>query len=158
MENIKDILESGMVCETREGKCYLFIEPTNMLIGLDSGLSIYSYNENMEHMKFPDLDIIRIYDGCGANSLERLLTCSPGELIWEREPELIAWRRVKIDTPIFVSNDGKEWERAYFSGFDNGKIYAFARGRTSWSAQELEVVSWKKAKLAEQENNKASLL
>ena len=149
MENVKKFLESGMVCETREWKRYLYIEETNTLIGLDSGLSICSYNENMKHMKFPDLDIIRIYDGCGANSLERLLTRSPGELIWEREPELIAWERVKVDTPIFVSNDGKEWERAYFSCYNNGKIYAFAKGKTSWTAQELEVVGWKIAKLAE---------
>lgn len=69
-----------------------------------------------------------------------------------KEPE-IDWSKVKVDTPILVSIDGKDWERRYFAGalHDNSPL-AWADGATSWSVKyDNYVTSYKYAKLAESE-------
>ena len=60
----------------------------------------------------------------------------------------VDWSKVKVDTPILVSEDAKGWNKRHFAGFKNGKVYAWHDGLTSWSAGEYER-SWKYAKLAE---------
>ena len=65
------------------------------------------------------------------------------------EPE-VDWSKVKVDTPILVSKDTKEWIKRYFAKYENGRVYAWKEGKTSWSAvNEHNVNSWKYAKLAE---------
>ncbi len=67
-----------------------------------------------------------------------------------KEPE-IDWSKVKVDTPILVSEDAKGWNKRHFAGFKNGKVYAWHDGLTSWSAIGGCERSWKYAKLAESE-------
>ena len=62
----------------------------------------------------------------------------------------VDWSKVKVDTPILVSEDAKGWNKRHFARFKNGKVYAWHDGLTSWSAGEYER-SWKYAKLAESE-------
>ena len=66
-----------------------------------------------------------------------------------KEPE-VDWSKVKVDTPILVRNskDGS-WNRRYFAGYENGKVYAWKYGRTSWTA--MNGSSWEYAKLVESE-------
>lgn len=46
---------------------------------------------------------------------------------------IVDWSKVAVDTPIVVKNGiGVELNR-HFQKFDNGKIYYFSNGRTSWS-------------------------
>lgn len=84
------------------------------------------------------------------------VSCKSGVNHWcnseYKEPE-IDWSKVKVDTPILVSIDGKNWERRYFAGimYDNSPL-AWANGTTSWSVKcDNYVRSWKYAKLAESE-------
>ena len=66
--------------------------------------------------------------------------------------EQVDWSKVKVDTPILVSKDTKEWIKRYFAKYENGRVYAWKEGKTSWSAvNEHNVNSWKYAKLAESE-------
>ena len=67
------------------------------------------------------------------------------------EPET-DWSKVAIDTPILVRNtDNDEWNKRYFAWYENGTIYAWVNGRTSWAAYDNDdVYPWKYAKLAEQ--------
>ena len=67
-----------------------------------------------------------------------------------KEPE-VDWNKVEVDTPILVANfeDGK-WRKRYFAKFEDGKVYAWVDGRTSWNSDN-EVHGWKYAKLAEDE-------
>ena len=60
---------------------------------------------------------------------------------------------VKVDTPILVKDILKsEWIKRYFAKYENGRVYVWKEGKTSWSAvNELDVNSWKYAKLAESE-------
>ena len=69
------------------------------------------------------------------------------------EPE-VDWSKVSVDTKIYVKdNIRREWIRRYFAKYENGKIYAWDNGFTSWSAYGgNSVTSWKYAKLAEEEN------
>ena len=63
------------------------------------------------------------------------------------EPE-IDWSKVEVDTPILVRHrlDG-EWEKRHFVKYENGDVYAWDHGRTSWT--ENDVSGWPYAKLAE---------
>ena len=62
----------------------------------------------------------------------------------------VDWSKVAVDTPILVSDSDKEsWEKRYFARYDNGIVYAWFGGTTSWNAERS--TSWKMAKLAESE-------
>ncbi len=65
------------------------------------------------------------------------------------EPET-DWAKVPIDTPVLVSNDGKEWRRRHFSRVVNGIPHAWMYGSTSWTAHNNET-TYHYIKLAEVE-------
>lgn len=83
--------------------------------------------------------------------------CSNEALNWlfseYKEPE-VDWSKVKVDTPILVKDILKsEWIKRYFAKYENGRVYAWKEGKTSWSAvNEHDVNFWKYAKLAESED------
>lgn len=63
---------------------------------------------------------------------------------------IVDWSKVKVDTPILVSNDNKEWIKRYFARYEDGNIYGWLNGKTSWTATgELSIGHWNYAKLAE---------
>lgn len=64
---------------------------------------------------------------------------------------IVDWSKVKVDTPILVSDDGKTWYKRYFASFDKGDVLTWEYGATSWSVDdaENEVFRWNYAKLAE---------
>lgn len=80
--------------------------------------------------------------------------CSNEALNWlfteYKEPE-VDWSKVKVDTPILVKDILKsEWIKRYFAKYENGRVYVWKEGKTSWSAvNEHDVNLWKYAKLAE---------
>lgn len=65
------------------------------------------------------------------------------------------WQDVKVDTKVLVrDSDGESWNRRYFCRYENGKVYTFASGCTSWSNVEEDKltscpIAWRQAKLAE---------
>lgn len=64
---------------------------------------------------------------------------------------IVDWSKVKVDTPIFVRNSIEEvWKCRYFAMYENGEVYAWQLGRTSWSnVIKNSPIAWKYAKLAE---------
>lgn len=64
---------------------------------------------------------------------------------------IVDWSKVAVDTPVLVSNDGKNWCNRYFSSFDGVNVIAWEYGATSWSVDDAdsEVYRWEYAKLAE---------
>ena len=68
------------------------------------------------------------------------------------EPE-IDWSKVKVDTPILVRDaENTEWLKKHFAKYEDGIVYVWNLGRTSWTAPHNKSVSaWKYAKLAEDE-------
>lgn len=63
----------------------------------------------------------------------------------------VDWTKVAVDTKILVRDyDRERWEPRYFAKYENGKIYAWLRGATSWSNKE-DPYPWKYAKLYKEE-------
>ena len=65
----------------------------------------------------------------------------------------VDWSKVAVDTPILVRDSEKEsWRKRYFAKYENGIVYAWGGGTTSWSAERSRNITyWKMAKLAESE-------
>lgn len=65
----------------------------------------------------------------------------------------VDWNKVAVDTPILVRDSREEaWRKRYFAKYENGIVYAWGIGTTSWSADRSSNISdWKMAKLAESE-------
>lgn len=67
-----------------------------------------------------------------------------------KEPE-IDWYKVSVDTPILVRNlENDDWLKRYFAKYENGIVYTWKDGCTSWSTLNNNTISWKYAKLAEE--------
>ena len=68
------------------------------------------------------------------------------------EPE-VDWSKVEVDTPILVrDSENTEWLKKYFAKYENGYVYVWNLGRTSWTApNDKSVSAWSYAKLAESE-------
>lgn len=62
----------------------------------------------------------------------------------------IDWSKVAVDTPILVrDNIFSEWGKRYFAKYENGSVYAWSNGTTSWSGDRC--TPWKLAKLPDKE-------
>ena len=64
----------------------------------------------------------------------------------------VDWSKVAVDTPILVRDSREEaWRKRHFAKYENGIVYAWGNGTTSWSVYSNNVTDWKFAKLAEGE-------
>lgn len=62
----------------------------------------------------------------------------------------IDWSKVAVDTPILVrDNIFSKWVKRYFAKYENGAVYAWSNGTTSWSGDRC--TPWKLAKLPDKE-------
>lgn len=88
-------------------------------------------------------------DSCGSLSCAE---CQMLQMLWlleEYEEPRVDWSEVEVDTPILVANfEGGEWRRRYFAKFEDGKVYAWVDGGTSWSSDN-KAHKWNYAKLEE---------
>ena len=80
--------------------------------------------------------------------------CHTLQLLWMleeyKEPEA-DWNNVEIDTPILVRDyESQEWEARHFAKYEDGVIYTWDGGSTSWTSKG-NVTEWKYAKLAKNE-------
>ena len=75
------------------------------------------------------------------------------QLMWlmkEYEESQVDWSRVEIDTPILVKDhEDREWLKRYFAKYEDGYVYAWGNGCTSWTADNM--YAWNYTKLAEDE-------
>ena len=130
-------------------------------------LNIEKYKEELENLGVFNPDTLAVIDGkpCMCQETE----CNMCELYSEesccvdrtdnwlfseyKEPE-VDWSKVEVDTPILVRNTEKEeWQKRHFAKYEDGKVYTWDDGMTSWTAngEEDDITSWDYAKLAESE-------
>ena len=65
--------------------------------------------------------------------------------------EIIDWSEMPVDTKVLVSKDNEIWFKRYFAKYENGKIYCFRNGASSFSADdETDILTWKYVKLYEE--------
>lgn len=114
------------------------------------------YLTNEKPSMFDDVDEVRI-SSCkkyiGITGVMAALPKLSANEVFDIVEELgiVDWSKVKVDTPILVSGDGKYWYKRYFALFDGRGVLAWEYGATSWSVEnaEDEVFRWNYAKLAE---------
>ena len=80
--------------------------------------------------------------------------CYMLQMLWlmkEYEEPEVDWSKVKVDTPILVRDyKSQEWEARHFAKYEDGVIYSWDGGSTSWTSRG-NVTEWRYAKLAEGE-------
>ena len=89
-------------------------------------------------------------DNCSDMPCSRCQMLQTLWLLEDCEESEIDWNKINIDTPLLVRNYiNGEWSKRYFAKYEDGKVYAWLNGRTSWN--ETSIYAWKYAKLAEPE-------
>lgn len=65
----------------------------------------------------------------------------------------VDWSKVAVDTPILVKDNGeKGWRKRHFAKYEDGIVYTWGDGTTSWSVYRSDgITGWDMAKLAESE-------
>ena len=100
----------------------------------------------------PDVLKLKKDDECDHDCVRCLVL----QMLWlleeyeESEESKIDWSQVEVDTPILVKNYvSDKWLKKHFAKYENGIVYAWAGGKTSWT--EDCATSWNYTKLAESE-------
>lgn len=77
---------------------------------------------------------------------------SSWNLIWQRKPA-VDWSKVAVDTKVLVKfND--TWEKRYFAKYENGKIFVWSYGKTSFTKSNNNGISdWKNGNIVLYEGN-----
>ena len=82
-------------------------------------------------------------------------SCDEVALAWadaEYIEQEVDWSKVPVDTPVLVRDSVEfDWKKRYFAKYENGFVYTFCDGKTSWTGQD-DWKSWNYAKLAEGNN------
>ena len=132
-------------------------------------LNIEKYKDKLIELGVIDINKLAIKDGvpyrCSGDSCDDcdfknskngcyIYGCSEWLFLEYEEPE-VDWSKVKVDTPILVKyfETSNKWFKRYFAKYENGKVYAWDDGMTSWTAngEEDDTTSWDYVKLAESE-------
>lgn len=67
----------------------------------------------------------------------------------------VDWSKITVDTKVMVSHDGVNWRKAYFSRYENNKVFVFNAGRTSWNKLDCNSeIFYEYVKLVEELKNK----
>ena len=80
------------------------------------------------------------------------INCFGKLLVWlceEYQEPSVDWSKVAVDTKVLVSDDGEKWFNRYFAEFDDGRVYVWSYGGTSWSNNLTSPYNY--AKLAEED-------
>ena len=120
--NIKEVLKEenvGMEYKIRE-RIYRVVKNFTGLLALKN-VESYEYIESEMHLFY---------------------------IVNEEFEEVIDWSKMPVDTKVLVSKDGENWLRRYFAKYENGKVYFFSCGASSYSVDDISnVLSWEYVKL-----------
>ncbi len=93
-------------------------------------------------------------ENCIFRKKQRTVSCITQMAEWLKQEyvEQVDWSKVKVDTPIYVRcSDDEKWVPRYFAKFEDGRVYAWSDGTTSFTTPIAGAVDWEYAKLAESE-------
>ena len=88
-------------------------------------------------------------DSLGEDISEQYYMSTIAELDFE---EIVDWSKVPVDTKIEVRvSEHNEWNKRHFAKFENGYIYAWDNGKTSFTSNtKVSYTAWQQAKLYEE--------
>lgn len=117
----------------------------------------FIYNTKDSNLAVADGKIIKCEDvPCSECELSKKsyigLNCFGKLLLWlyeEYQEPTVDWSKVPVDTKVLVSNNGNDWHKMYFARYENGMVYCWENGATSWTTRITP--HWNYAKLAEGE-------
>lgn len=99
-------------------------------------------------------------DDCAFDDCEGLEhSCRQATVRWlfsEYEEPPVDWSKVPVDTPILVKDaEHKKWIPRHFAKYEDGKVYAWTYGLTSYTAHDFDdtLISWPIAKLYKEEES-----
>ena len=65
--------------------------------------------------------------------------------------EIFDWSKVQVDEKLLVSDDGETWRHGHFAKFENGVVYTWYFGSTSFTVRDQNKFdAWKFAKLSQE--------
>lgn len=127
--------------------------------------SLDNYDNDLRNKNANMYDIIKVYDTERDCNTAFLIAAGQRKfedrkdrfsLLYEEKNEQqeepkIDWSNVEVDTPIYVrDSEGVSWEPRHFSKLEDGKVFAWSNGCTSFST--IDSTEWKLAKLVENKN------
>ena len=112
--------------------------------------NLKSFNDDLSRKTSDEIKITKIYDLSEYASMSLEFSTENRELLWSIEDK-IDWDEVEVDTKVLVRDRPyNEWLKRYFAKYENGKVYVFDDGRTSWSSRGI--THWEETKLWEDNN------
>lgn len=131
----------------------------------DKGFKYLYFNEYLNEMRASDAPPEVNYDGKlwtssdsklnRSASLEKIIEIDKPYIDIGKELGIVDWSKVPVDTPIIVwDNDDLTKKNRHFAKYEDGIVYAFKGGHTSWTiCDELDLMEWDNARLAEVDKN-----
>ena len=112
--------------------------------------NLKSFNDDLSRKTSDEIKITKIYDLSEYESMSLEFSTEHRELLWSIEDK-IDWNKVEVDTKVLVRDRPyNEWLKRHFAKYENGKVYVFNDGRTSWSCGGI--THWEETKLWEDNN------
>ena len=108
------------------------------------------FNDDLSSSLSSKIKITKIYDLSEYASMSLEFSTKDRDLLWNVEDKL-DWDEVEVDTKVLVRDRPyNEWLKRYFAEYENGKVYVFDDGRTSWNCRGI--THWEETKLWEDNN------
>ena len=110
--------------------------------------NLKSFNDDLSRKTSDEIKITKIYDLSEYESMSLEFSTEHRELLWSIEDK-IDWNKVEVDTKVLVRDRPyNEWLKRHFAKYENGKVYVFNDGKTSWSCGGI--THWEETKLWEE--------
>ena len=112
--------------------------------------NLKNFNNYLINCLFDEIEITKVYDlnEYAFSSLE--FSTENRDLLWSIEDK-VDWNKVEVDTKVLVRNKTDDnWLKRHFAKYEDGKVYVFKNGRTSWNNKGI--THWEETKLWEDNN------
>ena len=108
------------------------------------------FNNDLSRKISDEVEITKVYDLNEYACMSLEFSTEGRELLWSIEDK-IDWNKVEVDTKVLVRDRPyNEWLKRHFAKYEDGKVYVFNDGRTSWSSRGI--THWEETKLWEDNN------
>ena len=106
------------------------------------------FNDDLSHKRIDSIKILKVYDLSEYESCSLKFSTEGRELLWNKEDQ-VNWNEIEVDTKVLVRDRPyNEWLKRHFAKYENGKVYVFNDGRTSWNNEGI--THWEETKLWEE--------
>ena len=152
----KSHIKPGMLVELLDfdeyGLYYVTLCEKGMILINNNGYyaNLKDFNDDLSHKRLDSIKILKVYGLSEYENYSLKFSTRYRELLWSIEDE-IDWDKVEVDTKVLVRDRPyNEWLKRHFAKYEDGKVYVFNDGRTSWSSRGI--THWEETKLWEDNN------